>query len=277
MRIFYWYSQRGNFGDELNLWLWPRLWSEHDWTPGPSEGNEEEWTDETLFVGIGTVLTRMLPVRPQKIIFGAGTRAVRQAIPDESWRIYCVRGPMTAQALGLDPKTAITDAAALTTILPFSDATMRHEFSFMPHYYTDRTAMRQLCARLGIHYISPSNQVENILEDIRSSKVLLSEAMHGAIIADAFRVPWIPVVTNRAPPEFKWQDWCASLELEYEAHRLRPVWNLPDRPTFASRAKSFLRTKMAIQDFDHLRCHVRPTLSSEKCTARKNSAAEGKI
>ena len=44
--------------------------------------------------------------------------------------------------------------------------------------------------------------------------------MHGAIAADALRVPWIPVITNAGIPAFKWSDWCQSMELAYKPHRI---------------------------------------------------------
>ena len=37
-------------------------------------------------------------------------------------------------------------------------------------------------------------------------------------IADAFRVPWIPIALSREVSPFKWVDWAASLDLPY-----RPV------------------------------------------------------
>src|SRR5439155_10040399 len=43
------------------------------------------------------------------------------------------------------------------------------------------------------------------------------ESLHGAIVADALRVPWVPLRIRRNPhtSPFKWEDWCSSMELPY--------------------------------------------------------------
>jgi succinoglycan biosynthesis protein ExoV len=38
--------------------------------------------------------------------------------------------------------------------------------------------------------------------------------MHAAIIADAFRVPWIPLALSPDFSYFKWNDWAKSLEVD---------------------------------------------------------------
>jgi succinoglycan biosynthesis protein ExoV len=49
--------------------------------------------------------------------------------------------------------------------------------------------------------------------------------MHGAIVADALGVPWIPVRTGGAGTlEFKWRDWCGSVGLSYRPHHVVPLY-----------------------------------------------------
>ena len=52
MKLFYWKEDQ-NFGDAMNVWLWPRLL--------PSNLDAD---DSTLFVGIGTLLNHRVPVAP---------------------------------------------------------------------------------------------------------------------------------------------------------------------------------------------------------------------
>jgi succinoglycan biosynthesis protein ExoV len=51
--------------------------------------------------------------------------------------------------------------------------------------------------------------------------------MHGAIIADALRIPWVPISAFNSRHEkdthsFKWADWCGSVDVEFEPLRLPP-------------------------------------------------------
>lgn len=72
-------------------------------------------------------------------------------------------------------------------------------------------------------YISSRWSVDRVLGLMQQCDVILAEAMHGAIVADALRIPWIPISCSRIILEFKWQDWLSSLNLSYEAHPVTPL------------------------------------------------------
>ena len=61
MKPYYWESQHGNFGDDLNLWLWDFL------LPGFREAHAD-----VLLVGVGTVLnSALLPKDGRKLVLVA--------------------------------------------------------------------------------------------------------------------------------------------------------------------------------------------------------------
>lgn len=75
-------------------------------------------------------------------------------------------------------------------------------------------------ARAGLHYIDPCGDVERVITDILASDLVVTEAMHGAIVADALRVPWIPVRPLQAPHRGKWLDWATALDVHLRPQAL---------------------------------------------------------
>jgi succinoglycan biosynthesis protein ExoV len=214
MKLYYYKAPGGNFGDDLNPWLWNRLI--------PDLLDEDE---SSLFVGIGTLLNHRVPPAPRKQVFGSGAGYGETLKPDSRWKFYCVRGPLTAEVLGLDKKLAITDAAALIS-QEVIHAPERSIVSFMPHHDSMfRADWRAISEAAGLHYIDPTAPVDEVLQDINRSRLVVAEAMHGAIVADALRVPWIPVKCYSHVLDFKWQDWCSSLDMNYKPFVLPEIWD----------------------------------------------------
>ncbi|MEL6353810.1 MAG: polysaccharide pyruvyl transferase family protein [Cyanobacteria bacterium J06627_28] len=229
MNLFYYKTKApsSNFGDELNPWLWPRL------LPFLDSGGAAK--SETIFVGIGTVLNDTAPERVKKaktVVFfstGAGYGLSLRQRCSPNWKIYCVRGPLSAQRLKLPRSAAITDGAVLLKrfFQPVTVAERSPHFSYMPHFrHGNPQLFKAVCQRVGLKFIDPAEPVENIIADISRSRGLISEAMHGAIVADTLRVPWLPVRTSPKILPFKWKDWCASIDLSYRYRLIRGAKSL---------------------------------------------------
>jgi hypothetical protein len=218
--LYYCKTPQGNFGDDLNPWLWPRL--------APEVCDEQ---DPTLFVGIGTILTDKIPRQPAKVVFGAGGWNTGPLVKiDRHWKIYCVRGPLTAARLGLDPALALVDPAILLRRFASPPARPKYRVSFMPHLQSMPLAdWEALCGQIGFHCIDPRSGVERILQELQATELLLTEAMHGAIVADALRVPWIPVRMYGRFAEFKWQDWSQSIRVPLKLTDIPPIYAQPPR------------------------------------------------
>ncbi len=252
MKLFY-YETRSpfkNFGDELNPWLWPKLLPELDDRP------------DTLFVGIGTLLndaTPRLVNQAKRVVFfstGAGYGRSLRFQPPSNWQIYCVRGPLSAQRLNLPVSVAITDGAALLKrhFTPVSESKRRYAVSYMPHFrHGSRHLFEAVCKRSGIHYIDPVGKIETVISEISQSKLLISEAMHGAIVADTLRVPWIPVRTSPKILPFKWRDWCASVQVPYRYHIIKGTLPL-SRDSLQHSIRPFMQGQSSIVElFDGFR------------------------
>jgi succinoglycan biosynthesis protein ExoV len=207
MKLHYFKDPTGNFGDDLNPWLWSRLI--------PDLLDEDEGS---LFVGIGTLINHRLPSAPVKHVFGSGFGYGEKPVIDARFVFHAVRGPDTASALGLPASCAVTDSAVLIRAVDTArggDAS--GPVGFIPTGQTlDFFDWEPICTQLGLRFISCRWEVDRVLAEMRKCSKLLCEAMHGAIVADALRVPWVPIRCNEDVLAFKWQDWLSTLDLRYD-------------------------------------------------------------
>lgn len=215
MKLTFYRAQVPNFGDELNTTMWPQL------LPA---GFLDDAEDE-LFVGVGSILFDNYPAAAHKIVAGSGYAGYTAApdVHDGTWSVLWVRGPITADKLGLDRRLAITDSAILLRATELPDPAPATGVAFMPHVDSlARSRWDEVCRKAGITFLDPSDPVDSLLARIRGARLLITEAMHGAIVADALRTPWVSVLPFHPTHREKWADWAASLGLELRRATLRP-------------------------------------------------------
>ena len=86
------------------------------------------------------------------------------------------------------------------------------DVAYIPHFQSVYTGNWQEACRLsGIRMIDTTEPVGKVLSEIRGAKKVVCEAMHGAIVADALRVPWVAVEPLQVEHRGKWLDWSESL------------------------------------------------------------------
>jgi len=226
MKLHYWRGVevdglcKKNFGDELNPFLWKRLL-----------GDIFDENGKKIFIGIGSLLNDKLESEflstSEKIVFGTGVGyGSRPLRIDDTYKIYCVRGPLSAKALGINEELAITDGALLIRKLFDRSASKKlNRFGYMPHWTNDTRTFEKLCTDAGMFYINPNrDDIATVVQEILSCEVIFAEAMHGAIVADALRIPWVPVKSTAEVIAFKWRDWCSSIDVSYQPSAVYPIW-----------------------------------------------------
>jgi succinoglycan biosynthesis protein ExoV len=241
MRLEYYASGVGNFGDDLNPWLWPKIF------PGLFERGD----DGLHFIGIGSILDdRYSSIPGLKIVFGTGARS-RATIPkiDHTWGIRFVRGPLTALSLGLPASSAVCDSALALALLRRPERP-RRGVCFMPHFRTAALLPWERITELAnVRLIDPRWPVERVLESLEECDRLITEAMHGAIVADLLRIPWTRVtchshlIEKPAVSEFKWSDWAQSLKIDDTPHPLPKLYSVRGSQSlqFLKRSANLLR------------------------------------
>ncbi len=236
MKLYYFQSSEGNFGDDLNAWLWPKLLGDNFFDPNSLN----------LLIGIGTLLNHRIPKAKSTIVFGSGFGYGSLPAIDPTWTFLCVRGPKTAEALSLPAELAITDPALL--IHPFTRdivKPLKNRVGYIPHCDSVAAADWDFIAReAGLHFIDPRWSVDRVMQEIGQCEYVVTEAMHGAIFSDAMRVPWIAASAYSYISSFKWQDWCASMDINYQPVSLPSVWSGDGDASPFSRVKSSLKRTM---------------------------------
>jgi len=273
MKLCYWKKadEVPNFGDVLNPYIFEKL------LPGTFDDDAN-----TIFVGIGTLLEKGMgealnipapllandePLSKWIVVFGSGAGYYDPPTMDSRWKIYAVRGPLTADLLGLDPKCAVADPAILIRRLYQGSASKKHKFSLMPHHSNAGPVLESICNEIGIHYINPLSPVPGILDAIAGSETLLTEALHGAIVADALRTPWVPIRTTPSIFSFKWEDWCKSINLEYKpvttSNILSQIWVNTPNPSFMGILKQKIKLTIAEKNLKGIALSAKPLLSKD--------------
>lgn len=202
-----------NFGDALNPLIFHHFLGETFFDNDSS----------VQFLGIGSILG-LKKSAGKKIVFSSGYAAGDDSsygaapIIDNNYDVVCVRGPKTAKALNLSPDKAVTDGAVLLPCFYFPEVKFpKYKYSLILHhksldFYNEWSS---LCEEIGIHLIDVRKDINLVLSEIVSSEKVFCEAMHGAIVADSYRIPWLAVNFYPHINFFKWQDWCESLLMNY--------------------------------------------------------------
>jgi len=205
-KIFYAMIQ-AKFGDDLNAWLWPKILSD-------VLDNDEEH----LLLGIGSILNHKLPKAKQYTVLGSGWGYGSAPVIDENWNVLCVRGKISCEALGLDSDLGIIDPAYLLQDFITEPVEKKYEVSIIPHAQSLEVGnWQEICDALNVHLIDPrTTDIEKFVSEVRASKKVITEAMHGAIISDCFGVPWLGYSAYSYINGVKWNDWLSVLSHEVE-------------------------------------------------------------
>ena len=231
-----------NFGDQLNLWLAEALGIRL------SRTNRDVITDDVSVVGIGTLINEALRLRSTTTLYvfgtGYGYGRGRLRLPEQV-RVVCLRGPYTCDMLSLPTDKAVTDGAYL-----FADrfrAMARSvpktgDVGYIPHHASLDIGMPiWLNEPISRDIIDPRWDIDTFVRATAGYRRVVTECLHGAILADILRIPFVAVQSSPRFHSFKWFDWMASLSIR------SPIWPLRDPSDLADLDGAFTLSDRARQ------------------------------
>lgn len=156
----------------------------------------------------------------QIVFWGCGLRRPRRLSPAALQRalLLGVRGPLSRDWLDLPPMTPLGDPALILprVYTPRTDAAAAGRTICMPHFLDD-TDEKTLLARTGSDLVLRPNihanlaDCERLIDSLSSARFVLAGALHGAIVAHAFGVPFAFFKARKIDVPFKWKDFAASI------------------------------------------------------------------
>lgn len=216
MKLFYYQAPQGNVGDDLNVWLWPKILS-----------SVLDDDNEHLLLGIGTLLNHKIPFAKKYTVLTSGVGyGDLPNINTGEWSFIGLRGPLSQKSLGIIEKDiSLLDGAYLLPRYLRQEHVIKHKVGYIPHVDSMIHGLWQEVTDIaGMKLIDPRWPVEKFVKELCSCEKVITEAMHGAIIADAYNIAWQPTKAYHYINEFKWEDWAKSLDMDIDLNIIEPTW-----------------------------------------------------
>lgn len=196
-----------NFGDALSPYIVRRLLGKQHTLEVNGEG-------EVNLLAVGSWLHY---AKDGTHIWGTGLRTdppqEHDATHDyKTLNVHAVRGPLTRDFLlrrGIWCPPVYGDPALLLPELfhPGRDPKLADRVGLLPHL----GSIEKYQHARGFHVISPmTTNVEDTIRQIVSCSVIVSQSLHGLIVADAYRVPNVWLRDLPAEGDLKFLDYFAS-------------------------------------------------------------------
>ncbi|QPG05139.1 polysaccharide pyruvyl transferase family protein [Salinimonas marina] len=205
MKHVYHKDWRGNFGDDLNIPFFKDVLGSHYLNNGKK------------FYGIGTLLNNVHGKITDSIIFGSGYGYGEALNIDVgSVDIIGVRGPLTAEKLEIAEDKVIGDPALYLPYLEkFNKLELNEEKIVVAlHHTTCELWDFEGYEDEDIKFLDPASDIYTYIAHIKSAKFVITESLHGAIVAAAYRKPFLPLSLYVNLEMKKWQDFYRSLNID---------------------------------------------------------------
>lgn len=211
--------KKSNWGDDLNYFFFNEICKE-EFVSIPY--NRLIGKRETHYLLIGSVLTFFN--LDKSIVYGSGIQYPTHPIKGTPEKILAVRGPKTREVLlqkGYECPERYGDLAILLPCFYKPDIRMeeRHVISLIPNEGTLRekkdSLVKDILKKHDCRIINMScySDWKEVIDLICESKLVISESLHGLIVAETYGVPsiWVEFIEHPVDWNFKFLDFYESI------------------------------------------------------------------
>lgn len=208
--------KKNNWGDDLNEFLWEYISSKKCVSIPYSILFFKKFTCYSL---IGSIIS--FYDLSNKIIYGSGLISPYEKITGKPKKIYSVRGPLTREYLiktGIECPEKYGDPAILLPLFYRPVRKLNTRGSIIANMGTDTSdnvCFHELCDRLNLNVINLVDYEKwtDVIDEIANSEFVISESLHGLIVAETYGVPnvWVEFKDHPNYWTFKFYDYFYSI------------------------------------------------------------------
>ena len=216
-------QQRQNFGDYLTEYLRDKLFLPIPLPPGDIRIIGSTLSDYHVDLAASRPTLPGLDAKRRLTAWGCGLRSETSLSDEQAAKvdILSVRGPLSASVLQLGSAIALGDPGLLLPALytPAPVPSFQGKTVCVPHFHDTKTdaEIRGLTGADRVLRASlPADQaeIEVFIDRLTSADFVLCGAMHAAITACAYGIPFAYWDSGNIDLPFKWQDFSASVGIK---------------------------------------------------------------
>lgn len=218
--------RKQNWGDDLNKYLWEYVTGRKFFSIPYSKIILKTFDCYSL---IGSIIS--FYNLDNKIIYGSGLISPYDEINGKPQKIYSLRGPLTRECMvraGIECPEKYGDPAILLPLFYRPILKKERRGSVILNMGTDKTnntCFYELCRHMDLNVIDlvNYNNWTDIIDEIANSKFVISESLHGLIVAETYGVPnvWVEFKNHPNYWDFKFNDYFASIGKNEKIIRLQ--------------------------------------------------------
>jgi pyruvyltransferase len=194
----FWHLGSPNFGDDLNPYLLESVLGRPVYRDAKQQSLH--------LLGVGSILER---ANQNSIVVGSGFIRPDSELSREPHSVLAVRGELTQQRLG---KTGLLlgDPGILVPHLLGVKSTNQEDVVLVPHVDSYSGIQAEFAHKYKV--VDPSKEFSQVISNIAKAKYVLSQSLHGLVMADALSIPsvWIQPSEKMIGGEYKFQDYFTS-------------------------------------------------------------------